>query len=848
MRNLFKAKLPAALVCIGTLFTAQSNRAYSQSGAPQGWAAVDSLGQNGTTGGAGGTVVTVTNAADFLTYIQSLGPYVIRVHGTIALNSMVNVQSHKTIVGVGANGIITGGGLNMERVSNIIIHNLLFQNSLDDAINIQDQAHHIWIDHCDFTGAFDGLLDIKQGADFITVSWNRFYNHVKTCLLGHDDNNAAVDAGHLRVTYHYNWFDGTVERHPRVRFSALTHVYNNYYLNNSYGIASTMSAEVLVEGNYFKNVGNPTHVGYAASGPGDLVERNNIFENCPSPAQTRGAVPEPPYAYTLDNAADIPAKLLSGAGRAGYVEPVNGPQWLVYSASVLPNENSPAFAAVNVTNAPDTTSWIVDDPDLAGNKLLRFIDSVVVIGKFMWGYNWKMNAGKGATLAFRVQPIYAARYDRVFEVEFRDGSIRERLFVLNGGVIELDRANVTNTLPANPTAWYTYRITYQNGVSNVYLNEETVPFMTGTSTSASTSNDVRFGDGSDGNTHGFMLDWFVFDTTGAYSPGASPIPDSLHVDKLPAPDNWVVYEASTLPNENDPPFSAVNVTNPPDTTSWVIDDPEIAGNKLLQFIDSLTVGAKFMWGINWNMAPATGATIAFRVKPIDPTLYARTFEVEFRDGVIRERLFVLPGGIIRLDRAMSSNTLPSDIDDWHTYRITYKNGVSNVYVNEQPAVFLTGASTSANNSNDVRFGDGSDSNPHGFWLDWFIYDNTGAFAPGETKIPAQLFVDQGDTHVEARTEPATHVSDVLAQNYPNPFNPGTAISFQLPAHSAVRLTIYNMNGQLVRTLVHGHKAAGQHTVVWDGKDEHGRCVANGSYFYQLVAGELQFAKRMLLLK
>jgi len=154
VRSLFNEKMPAALVCVCALFTAQTNSAYSQSEALEGWASVDSLGQNGTTGGAGGTLVTGTNATEFLSYVQRLGPHVIRVDGTITLTSMVNVQSHKTLVGVGSNGVITGGGLNLERVSNIIIRNLLFQNSVDDAINIQDQAHHIWVEHCDFTGAF----------------------------------------------------------------------------------------------------------------------------------------------------------------------------------------------------------------------------------------------------------------------------------------------------------------------------------------------------------------------------------------------------------------------------------------------------------------------------------------------------------------------------------------------------------------------------------------------------------------------------------------------------------------------------------------------------------------------
>ena len=101
-------------------------------------------------------------------------------------------------------------------------------------------------------------------------------------LLGHSDDNASQDIGHLRVSYHHNWFDGTNQRNPRVRFGNPVHVYNNYYRANAgYGVASTENAGVLVEGNYFENVDDPYHLGEADSGPGSLVARNNHFVNSP---------------------------------------------------------------------------------------------------------------------------------------------------------------------------------------------------------------------------------------------------------------------------------------------------------------------------------------------------------------------------------------------------------------------------------------------------------------------------------------------------------------------------------------------------------------------------------------
>ena len=84
--------------------------------------------------------------------------------------------------------------------------------------------------------------------------------------------------GHLRVSYHHNWFDGSNQRHPRVRFGNPVHVYNNYYNNvGGYGVASTEGAGVLVEGNYFENTDDPYHLGEGDSGPGTLVARNNTF-------------------------------------------------------------------------------------------------------------------------------------------------------------------------------------------------------------------------------------------------------------------------------------------------------------------------------------------------------------------------------------------------------------------------------------------------------------------------------------------------------------------------------------------------------------------------------------------
>ncbi|KKK05750.1 pectate lyase [Micromonospora sp. HK10] len=274
-----------------------------------GWATQN----GGTSGGGNAAATTVTSASALSSAVGSSSAAVIRVSGTITCSGMLRVRSNKTILG-NAGATIAGCGLNISGDRNVIIRNLTFRDWDDDAINVQESATNVWIDHNTFTHGYDGAVDIKRGSDFVTVSWNRVYNHDKTMLLGHSDDNGAQDSGHLRVTYHHNWFDASTQRHPRVRFGNPVHVYNNYYYNNSgYGVASTMNAGVLVEGNYFENVKDPYHLGEGDSGPGSLVARNNYLVNSGG-GQTGGSVAGIPYSYTLDSASSVKSIVTGGAG------------------------------------------------------------------------------------------------------------------------------------------------------------------------------------------------------------------------------------------------------------------------------------------------------------------------------------------------------------------------------------------------------------------------------------------------------------------------------------------------------------------------------------------------------
>lgn len=88
----------------------------------------------------------------------------------------------------------------------------------------------------------------------------------------------------------------------------------------------------------------------------------------------------------------------------------------------------------------------------------------------------------------------------------------------------------------------------------------------------------------------------------------------------------------------------------------------------------------------------------------------------------------------------------------------------------------------------------------------------------------------------------------LAQNYPNPFNPTTTIEYFLPSASNVRLTVYNISGQVVTTLIKGRRSSGNHSHDWDGYGSNGSRAASGVYFYRLQTDQFTETRKMILLK
>ena len=94
------------------------------------------------------------------------------------------------------------------------------------------------------------------------------------------------------------------------------------------------------------------------------------------------------------------------------------------------------------------------------------------------------------------------------------------------------------------------------------------------------------------------------------------------------------------------------------------------------------------------------------------------------------------------------------------------------------------------------------------------------------------------------------IPDVFAlhQNYPNPFNPITRINYDLPEDALVNITIYNMMGRQVKTLIHSEQTAGYRNIRWNATNHLGQAVSAGLYIYTIRAGDFRQTKKMVLLK
>ena len=217
----------------------------------------------------------VEDAAEFDEAVSGSTPRAVRVVGTVTGTFVIG--SNVTIFG--APGATIVGSLNFNGSTNVILRNLTIvgYNCTDaacgngaDAIAVRTEAHHLWFDHLDISDGTDGNLDITKGSDYVTVSWTKFHysenrpgntdddKHRFSNLIGADANDTG-DAGHLRVTFHHNWWaDRVYARMPRVRYGKV-HGFDNLYTatGNSFCIGVGYNADVRVENNVF--IGNKDH-------------------------------------------------------------------------------------------------------------------------------------------------------------------------------------------------------------------------------------------------------------------------------------------------------------------------------------------------------------------------------------------------------------------------------------------------------------------------------------------------------------------------------------------------------------------------------------------------------------
>lgn len=275
----------------------------------------------GTTGGAGGKVVTVTDQASLAKYAAAQEPYVIRVKGALTMDPFgteIAVASDKTIIGVSDSAEIVHGGLNLDPgTHNVIIRNLTIRDTAIegnwdckdtdfDGIRM-DTVHHVWVDHIRFSRICDGQLDIRKDSEYVTVSYNQFTDNNKTFGIGWTPNVTT------QITIDHNWFTGTKQRNPSADNCAYAHLYNNYLTAQAdpgdpvwtYGNWSRGRTRMVIENSYYRDVQHP----YQADATAELVQRGSILKNTTGRHDEWGAAFDPRefYDYRLDPAAAVPA-------------------------------------------------------------------------------------------------------------------------------------------------------------------------------------------------------------------------------------------------------------------------------------------------------------------------------------------------------------------------------------------------------------------------------------------------------------------------------------------------------------------------------------------------------------
>ena len=310
----------------------------------------------GTTGGAGGQTVRATTGTEIHEALCSRAaddtPITIEVEGTINHGNTSKVSgdscntadgvielkqiSNVTLVGVGGGAVFDQLGIHIRESSNIIIQNVTVRNvkksgsptsNGGDAIGMEKDVRNVWVDHVTLEASggedegFDGLFDMKNNTQYVTLSNSVLRNSGRGGLVGSSES----DTSNGYVTYHHNLYENIDSRTPLLR-GGIGHVFNNHYVSiNESGINSRAGARVRVDNNYFEDSRDVLGTFYTDQA-GYWQVSGNIFDNVtwsePDGDDTNPAGPDPesnttvniPYSFPLDDASCVPSVVSDIAG------------------------------------------------------------------------------------------------------------------------------------------------------------------------------------------------------------------------------------------------------------------------------------------------------------------------------------------------------------------------------------------------------------------------------------------------------------------------------------------------------------------------------------------------------
>lgn len=330
------------MACAAALLFAAATLQAQHGNGPVGFVTYNDMGQAGVTGGAGGEIVHVTTRGDFEKMILGSEPRTVILDADISGGGMQNLQdqisvgSNKTIIGGGSGHALNGICLDISRQSNIIIRNITLTKGRIDGISMRT-CHHVWIDHCDLSSSYDGLLDFTAASSYMTCSWTKLHDHDKTSITNSGTAHFE-DYGKARVSFVHCWFANNVQRNPRIGYGLL-HIYNCYWTDiSSYCIGVHSQAQALSEYNYFTSSAKKAfnnqytavlpYCGYITD-RGSYLDGSNPRTASDQPYTGISYTPKTYFDYEFDQTAvdKVPADIQAGVGpKAGLqYEPILNP-------------------------------------------------------------------------------------------------------------------------------------------------------------------------------------------------------------------------------------------------------------------------------------------------------------------------------------------------------------------------------------------------------------------------------------------------------------------------------------------------------------------------------------------